>query len=589
MSQKTISRRTASVLNTSEQTPLGFSPLLERIYRSRDIERPEQLDTSLRALLAPELKGIQAAAKILADAVFERKNILIVGDFDCDGATSVALSILGFRAMGHYQIDYLVPNRFEYGYGLTPEIVRVAAKDPACQKVFGTKPDLIVTVDNGIASIDGVLEAKRLGIDVVVTDHHLAGDSLPEAAAIVNPNQPGCDFASKNLAGVGVMFYLLSVLRSQLSQRQWFEQNNVTAPNLAQFLDIVALGTVADVVPLDQNNRILVKQGLERIRAGQCRPGISALLQVAKREPHRLVASDLGFAVGPRLNAAGRLDDISLGIQCLLESDFQVALNLAAQLDDLNRERRAIEGSMQAEAEQSLAKLSLSEDELPWGLCLYDPSWHQGVIGILASRIKDRYHRPVIAFAQASDDEVKGSARSIPGLHIRDALDAVSKKYPELLEKFGGHAMAAGMSLKTEHYQAFTQAFDQEVRRQLKPEQLNAMIETDGALEASELSMNTAQELRTAGPFGQHFPEPLFDGEFYLVSQRIVGEKHLKLVLALDASGQQIIDAIAFNVDTKAWPNHSAKKIRAAYKLDINEFRGQQSLQLMVDHLEVMS
>lgn len=573
--QKIIKRRPAPSSLLSEP---GLAPLLDRIYSSRGVGHAEELELTLQRLLRPELKGLPEAAEILADAVVAGARILIVGDFDADGATSSALGVLALRAMGAHHVDFLVPNRFEYGYGLTPEIVAVAAEQA---------PDIIVTVDNGISSIDGVQAANDLGIAVVVTDHHLPGQALPAADAIVNPNQPGCSFSSKNLAGVGVIFYVMNALKKQLSDIGWFAEAGIPEPNMANFLDLVALGTVADVVPLDANNRIFVEQGLRRIRAGVARPGILALLEVAGRGRERLVASDLGFAIGPRLNAAGRLDDMSIGIRCLLSDDVQLARELAAELDSFNRDRKAIESGMQREAMAMLDKLSVAQgQDLPWGLCLYDATWHQGVIGILASRVKDKFHRPVIVFADADDNTIKGSARSIPGLHIRDALDAVAARHPHLLQKFGGHAMAAGMSIAREDYPAFTQAFDEEVKRQLSADDLQAVLMSDGELAANEFELELARQLRNAGPWGQHFPEPLFDGEFYLVQQRIVGDKHLKLVLAQDAQKQQLLDAIAFNVDLSVWPDEGIERIRAAFKLDVNEFRGRESLQLMLDYLE---
>jgi len=561
-------------------------PLLQRVYRARGLTDNSQLHNQLGQMHRPSaFLGMEEAVNLLADTVEAQQRVLIVGDFDADGATSSALAVLALRALGLQQVDFLVPNRFEFGYGLTPEIVTVARE---------RHPDLIITVDNGISSIEGVAAAKEAGIKVVVTDHHLPAEQLPEADAIVNPNQHGCPFPSKNLAGVGVIFYVMSRLRGALRDRGWFERQQLAEPNMASFLDLVALGTVADVVPLDHNNRILVHQGLQRIRAGQSRPGILALLEVAGRPRNRLVASDLGFTVGPRLNAAGRLDDMSLGIQCLLCDSQHLAREMAAELDDLNRDRKAIESSMQTEALATLKQLALPGEgsesgvDLPWGLCLYDGSWHQGVIGILASRIKDRYHRPVIAFADASDAEIKGSARSIPGLHIRDALDAVAAKHPGLLTKFGGHAMAAGMSLDKNRFDDFAKAFDEVVRSQLKPTDLQATVLSDGALSAAEFSLEVAEQLREGGPWGQHFPEPVFDGEFYLVQQCIVGEKHLKLVLALDEQGRELIDAIAFNIDLELWPNPQAQKARLAYRLDINEFRGRQSVQLIVEYIEAL-
>ncbi len=549
--------------------------LLQRLYASRGLSRDADLESGLEHLPKPEMKGMTEACALLASALEKQHRLLIVGDFDCDGATSTSLAVLGLRALGAVDVDYLVPNRFEYGYGLTPEIVAVAA---------ARQPDLIITVDNGISSIDGVAAAAKLGIPVLVTDHHLPGDTLPQAAAIVNPNQHGCPFVGKSLAGVGVMFYVLLALRSELQQRGWFNAERVK-PNLAEFLDLVALGTVADVVPLEQLNRILVEQGLRRIRAGRCRPGIQALLQVAGKESGRLVASDMGFAIGPRLNAAGRLDDMSLGIRCLLTDDADTALSLAAELDDLNRERRAIEQSMKDDAMRVLAHLQLDPTAVPNGICLYDPTWHQGVVGILASRIKDRYHRPVIAFADADDDEIKGSARSIPGLHMRDALDLIAKRNPGLLNKFGGHAMAAGMSLAKAEYGRFAEAFDAIVAELTSPEQLTAAVYSDGELTTQDLSLERAELLRSAGPWGQNFPEPLFHGRFKLVQQRIVGARHLKMVLAPEQGGEPVFDAIAFNIDTDVWPNPATEYVELVYKLDSNLFRERLSLQLMVEHL----
>jgi len=578
--QKTIRRRTPP--DHAPQAPLAdnLPPLLDRLYRLRGVTRSDELQHSLQLLEKPNFKGLDAAVPLLADAVEAQANILILGDFDADGATSCALAVLALKAMGLETVDFLVPNRFEYGYGLTPEIVDVAA---------AMGPDVIVTVDNGISSIEGVRAAREQGIAVVVTDHHLPAAELPEADAIVNPNQPGCEFPSKNLAGVGVIFYVMNALRAELRARGWFADGR-REPKMAEFLDLVALGTVADVVPLDHNNRILVFQGLQRIRAGVARPGIMALLDVAGRPMHRLVASDLGFAIGPRLNAAGRLDDISVGIQCLMCESEPLAREMALSLDELNRDRKSIESGMQREAMVTLNKLQLNEaeEEIPWGLCLYDSGWHQGVIGILASRIKDRFHRPVIVFADAGEGEIKGSARSIPGLHIRDALDAVAARHPELLNKFGGHAMAAGMTLAHERFEDFKQAFDQEVRRQLNPEDLQAVLVSDGKLEPDEVNMDLATLLRNSGPWGQHFPEPLFDGEFRLVQQRLVGDKHLKMTLALDDAGQQLVDAIAFNIDPELWPNPNVDQVRLAYRLDVNEFRGRQTVQLIVEYLEAV-
>ena len=558
----------------------SVSPLLQRIYRARGASCDNDVNYQLRSLEMPtSLKGLTAAVSLLARAMREQQRVLIVGDFDADGATSCALSILALKAMGLQQVNFLVPNRFEYGYGLTPEIVEVA-------KAY--RPDLIVTVDNGIASVDGVAYAKSLGCSVIVTDHHLPPKILPEADAIVNPNQQGCDFPSKNLAGVGVIFYLLSALRSRLRELNWFVEQAIVEPNMASYLDLVALGTVADVVPLDRNNRTLVHQGIQRVKAGKARPGILALLEVAGKNYQRLTSQDFGFIVGPRLNAAGRLDDISLGIQCLLTDNVALARELAAQMDGLNRERRSIEASMQAEALASLNSLTLDETELPWGLCLLEDNWHQGVVGILASRIKEKYHRPVIAFAEVDDDTIKGSARSIPGLHIRDALDMIATQNPEILQKFGGHAMAAGLSLERKNFTRFAQLFDQVVRGLLTQDLLQEILLTDGELTTREISLHNAHALAAAGPWGQQFPEPIFNGCFNLISQRIVGEKHLKMTLGFLDDPQKVIDAIAFNIDVDCWPNADVRQIDVVYQLSINEFRGEQTEQLMIRHIKAI-
>jgi len=561
-----------------------FDPLLKRIYLARGVTQQAALQRQLSCLPSPSsMLGIDTAVAILAAALVEQKRVLIVGDFDADGATSSALMVLALTAMGYQHVDFLVPNRFDYGYGLTPEIVDLAAE---------REPQLLITVDNGISSIDGVKKANALGMQVIVTDHHLPGAVLPDAAAIVNPNQPGCTFVTKNLAGVGVAFYLLSALRGQLRRDNWFDENTIAEPNMATWLDLVALGTVADVVPLDQINRALVHQGLMRIRAGQCRPGIKALLTIAGKNPQRLVATDLGFALGPRLNAAGRLDDISLGIQCLLTSDPQLAMDTARELDELNQDRKVIEQDMQREALKIVEQIPLSlEGEVPPALCLFQAEWHQGVVGLLASRIKEKYHRPVIAFARGDNGQLKGSSRSIPGLHIRDALDAVASQNPGLISKFGGHAMAAGLSLDEDKLPAFKEAFQRQVSQLLSADDLQAKIATDGELIQQQLSMQTAELLRDSGPWGQLFPEPCFEGEFEVLQQRIVGEKHLKLVLApVSETGQKQpyagIDGIWFNADTEVWASSHHRLVRCVYRLDINEYRGQQSLQLMIQFLE---
>ncbi|WOX06194.1 single-stranded-DNA-specific exonuclease RecJ [Microbulbifer pacificus] len=550
--------------------------ILQRVLLGRGVDSDQALDHQLARLHSPEsMRGVDAAVALLVEAVRQQQKILIVGDFDADGATSSTLAVLALGALGAGAVDFLVPNRFEFGYGLTPEIVEVARE---------YQPELLITVDNGISSIDGVAAARAAGLKVIVTDHHLPGSELPDADAIVNPNQPGCDFPSKNLAGVGVIFYLLSRLKTALQASGWFEESGIAAPNMAEYLDLVALGTVADLVPLDHNNRVLVHQGIARIRAGRCRVGIQALMDVAGRDRSRLSTTDIGFILGPRINAAGRLDDISTGIRCLLTRDPQEARELAVELDGLNRDRKAIEAGMQREAMAALEQLQLADDGLPWSLCLYDGAWHQGVVGILASRIKEKFHRPVIAFADGDNNLIKGSARSIPGLHIRDALSDVAAAHPQLISKFGGHAMAAGLSLPAENLPAFTEAFEQAVRSRLTPSQLQAVIETDGELRAEEFTMETAALLRACAPWGQAFPEPEFDGEFVLQQQRIVGERHLKMVVAPACAPRQSLDAIAFNIDTEFWPA-PVERVRLAFKLDINEFRGRQSLQLMVSHI----
>ncbi|MEW5249708.1 single-stranded-DNA-specific exonuclease RecJ [Microbulbifer discodermiae] len=553
----------------------GTPPILQRILLGRGVTGAEALEHSLGKLQSPgAMRGLETAVQLLAGAVRKREKILIVGDFDADGATSSALGVLALGAMGG-QVEFLVPNRFDHGYGLSPEIVAVAGD---------FQPDLLITVDNGISSVDGVAAAKAAGMQVVITDHHLPGEQLPAADAIVNPNQPGCDFPSKHLAGVGVIFYLMSRLRTALEESGWFRDSGIAVPNMAEYLDLVALGTVADLVPLDHNNRILVHQGIARIRAGRCRPGISALMEVAGRDQRRLCSSDIGFVLGPRINAAGRLDDIGTGIRCLLTDDPGEARALAAELDALNRDRKAIEQGMQREAMAAMEQLRL-EGEIPWSLCLHDSRWHQGVVGILAGRIKDKFHRPVIAFADGDNGLIKGSARSIPGLHIRDAISDVVASNPGLVSKFGGHAMASGLSLPLQNLAEFRNAFEQAVRDRLHPSQLQAVLESDGELEAAEFSLETAALLRSCAPWGQAFPEPLFDGDFLLLQQRIVGERHLKMVVAPQADPQCPLDAIAFNVDTEEWPRE-AKKVKLAYKLDINEYRGRRSLQLLVDYLE---
>ena len=575
--QKSIVRHSLPDTFADEVPPEGVRALLWRIYRTRGVENPEDVRCDLGSLLSPmQMHGLDDAVDLLVGALKAQTRILVVGDFDADGATSCALAVLTLRALGYRYVDYLVPNRFTFGYGLTPEIVEHAKP---------RDPELLITVDNGISSVAGVAAANALGWRVIVTDHHLPGAELPAAAAMVNPNLPSNSFPSKALAGVGVLFYVLLGLRARLRSEGWFETRSVQEPNLADYLDLVALGTVADVVGLDRNNRILVHQGLRRIRAGRCRPGVTALLRIAGRNPARTQASDLGFAAGPRLNAAGRLEDMSLGIECLLAEDADDAHRLAVELDRLNRERRTIETEMQAQAEAMLDDWAPEDDQtLPWGLCLYREAWHPGVIGILASRIKERWHRPTIAFAANGDGMVRGSARSIPGLHIRDALDEVAAAHPRLLSKFGGHAMAAGMTLRAEDFEPFAKAFDDVVRRHLTVEDMQATLRSDGRIDAADLHLDTAQAILDGGPWGQDFEEPLFDDVFDVVNHRIVGERHWKLVLAPQGVPQHLVDAIAFYA-VDEWPE-MPERVRAAYRLDANEWQGRVDLQLRIEYLE---
>lgn len=573
--QKKIIRHTAQVIPTfSDTMPMP----LKRVLAHRGLTDLKEVTYALEHLLPfKDLLNIDKAVEVLVEALTKQARLLIVGDFDADGATSTALAVSALKAFGAKNVSYLVPNRFENGYGLTPEIVDIAAKQ---------QPDLIITVDNGISSVEGVERAKFHGISVLITDHHLPGAQVPQALAIVNPNQHNDLFKSKNLAGVGVVFYLMWALRNRLHEQEWFATNHQKPPNLASFLDLVALGTVADLVPLDYNNRILVQQGLQRIRS-VCRPGIQALLEVARRNPATLVAADLGFALGPRLNAAGRLQDMSLGIECLLSETLQKAREIAQNLDRLNQERRIIEGDMQRQADQILADFSLNyPDKSTMGLCLYHEDWHQGVIGILASRVKDQIYRPVIAFAKGIEAGVlKGSGRSVPGLHIRDVLDIIASRYPTLIAKFGGHAQAAGLQIASEHFVQFSVAFDQVVTERLSADNLTDRLMSDGELTGEEFSVQLAYLFRETTPWGQQFPQPLFDGVFKVLEQRLISNKHLKLSLLADSCSRPL-SAIAFNVDVDIWPNEAYAFIQAAYRLDINTYQGQQNLQLIVEHLE---
>ena len=555
----------------------NLHPLLERIFLARGITSELELDRTLAKLPSPWLlSGMEEMVEHLIVAINEQQKICIVADFDADGATSCAVAIKGLQLLGAGQVTFVVPNRFEYGYGLTPEIVELVKLQ---------NPDVIITVDNGISSIDGVKAATDSGIKVLVTDHHLPGSNLPAATAIVNPNLLDDKFPNKSLAGVGVIFYVLLALRSRLRDINWFETNQVKEPNLAQLLDYVALGTVADVVALEQSNRILVYQGLLRIRTGRCHPGLTALVEVSGKNPQTITAADLGFSLGPRLNAAGRMDDMSLGIQCLLSDDPALAKDIALQLDELNNDRREVEAVMKHEALTYLSEMkALDEHHLPAGVCLFDANWHQGVIGILASRIKDQVHRPVIAFAPAGKDLIKGSARSIPGVHIRDVLSDIAAAHPKLLSKVGGHAMAAGLSLKMHDYPPFALAFDEMVSKRLVSVDLEQKILSDGELTEQEMTIEIADLLQNSATWGQEFPEPLFDGVFDVIQSRIVGQRHLKLVLRKPV-GDLVIDAIAFFVDR---PEHwlGLRQIKAVYKLDINEFRGNRTVQFIVQYFE---
>lgn len=555
----------------------AFSPLLAQVLANRGITNPAQMDYTLKGLESYDvLKGLPEAVNLLEKAVVSAQRILVVGDFDCDGATSTALCLLALRAMGAGYTDYLVPNRFTQGYGLSTAIVDLASQ---------RQPHLIITVDNGVASHGGVERAHQHGIKVLITDHHIPGASLPAADAIVNPNQLGCPFAFKSTAGVGVIFYVLLALRRRLLARHWFAQQGISPPDLAQYLDLVALGTVADLVPLDRNNRILVAQGLVRLRQGKGRLGLLALLDIAKRNYATLTAADLGFATGPRLNAAGRLDDMSLGIECLLSESESAAAVLAKQLDELNQERRHIETDMKQQAQVYMANLQSQDDQsMPKCICLYQNNWHQGVIGILAARIKEQYHRPVVIFADGDDGLLKGSARSIAGFHIRDALAAVDINYPGLIERFGGHAMAAGLSLNKQSLSRFRCAFLEYAEQNLDNSDLAVEWLTDGELESADLNLLHAEALRRLGPWGQAFPEPCFHGQFEIVQQRLVGKKHLKLVLAVPSS-ETLVDGIYFNVDLQRWPNDS-KLVQLIYYLDVNEFRAQRNLQLLVKYIQ---
>ncbi|HSG93387.1 MAG TPA: single-stranded-DNA-specific exonuclease RecJ [Methylotenera sp.] len=559
--QRSVSNTSAEYLQNA-----GLSPLMARLFAARGVEDIAQVSVNLSHLLPPHsLTNNREMAKLLADAIQSNKKLLVIGDYDADGATATAVAVKGLRTFGA-DVGFLVPNRFEYGYGLTPEIVALAATQ---------KPDVIITVDNGIASVDGVAAANALGIQVLITDHHLPGQETPQAACIINPNQHGCSFASKNLAGVGVMFYGLLALRAEFRERGIYAQQ--PEPNLTELLDLVALGTVADLVKLDENNRILVEQGLRRIRAGACSHGITALLKIAGREPAKATAQDLGFYVGPRLNAAGRLDDMTLGIQCLLAGSEMEATQIAQQLHSLNLQRRSIEADMQDSANIALDDIEMKDQ---YSISMFQPDWHQGVIGILASRIKERHHRPVIAFADAGDGLIKGSGRSIPGLHLRDALDLLSKHQPHLIQKFGGHAMAAGLTIRGDDFELFKHGFEAVVRSLITEADLQSVLEVDGGLTFQDMTFQTAQLLESQ-VWGQGFAPPLFYDEFEVLSQRVLGEKHLKLTLKpvsnLPASSRSRVEVDAIYFNQTELPGD---RIQAAYQLQTNSYNGAQKVQL---------
>ena len=565
-----IEERGQNIRHEELSKELAVPPFFARVLGARGVTSKKELDLSLNFLAGPNgLPGVDQAASRLVQAINRGERILVVGDFDADGATASALVVSLLREMGVADVDYLVPNRFEFGYGLTPEIVRVAAK---------REPALIITVDNGVSSVDGVQLANELGIDVVITDHHLPPKDLPKATAIVNPNLQETTFESPFLAGVGVAYYLMAVVRAKLRAEKYFESHDVSEPILADWLDLVALGTVADVVPLDRNNRILVYQGLRRMRSGHLRPGMRALIEISDRRLEILSAQDLGFAVGPRLNAAGRLDDIGLGIQCLLAQDLDSARSMAVALDELNKARRAIEDEMNVDAK---VLISESTDVEAPALCVYDASWHQGVVGIVAGRMRERFHRPVIAFADSGDispGEIKGSARSVPGLHIRDALDDVASRFPGLVDKFGGHAMAAGLTIKRIHLDRFRRAFADAVANRIEPRDLAGVIASDGVLAVEDLNVDNARLIEAYGPWGQGFDAPVFHGEFELISQRLVGRgKHLKLIVKQE---EKVVDAIAFNQETI-----KSDRVTMAYKLEVNRYLDKETLQLLVEHV----
>ncbi|MCV6636745.1 single-stranded-DNA-specific exonuclease RecJ [Candidatus Albibeggiatoa sp. nov. NOAA] len=566
------------------QLPSHLHPVTQRVLASRQIQQAQDLDYSLKHLLPyHSLTGIQQTVNLLYEALYYQHKILIVADYDADGATSCALAVKALQAMGAKNVSFLVPNREIHGYGLSPDIVELAQPQ---------QPDLLITVDNGIVSFRGVEAAQQCGMKVLITDHHMPADSLPNANAIVNPNQPQDSFDSKNLAGVGVIFYVMSALRSFLRQHHWFEYHQIPEFNPTSVLDLVALGTVADVVVLDKNNRILVEQGLRRIRADQCSVGIRALVKASACNQAQISTSDLGFRVAPRLNAAGRMDDMTYGINCLLCEDDETAKQYAENLSHFNEERRYVESEMELEAADKLAELS--QQDLPYGLCLLEPHWHQGVIGLLASRIKDKFNRPTIVFTSAVNDELRGSARSVRGVHIKDVLERIAAQYPDMLSKFGGHAMAAGLSMPSQYYEQFSQAFDTEVRQLLTEDDLLGEVYSDGELQALDFTLTLAEQLRHVVPWGQGCVEPLFDGEFQVQEWFVLKEKHLKMTVSPITDSSVELEAIVFNISKKGieikdWA-HSAdtKKLHLVYKLDVNQFRGKKRLQLLIEEIEIL-
>ncbi len=576
----------APVTSASESNALqDYHPVVQRVLRNRRIEEPAQISHSLSDLISPDkLYGMTAATARLVAALQQQQRILIVGDYDVDGATSTVLAIEALQQMGSASVGYCVPNRFEYGYGLSLKLA---------QDIVQSAPDLVITVDNGIASIDGIALLKQHGVDTIVTDHHLAGDMLPEAVAIINPNQPACDFPSKMLAGVGVVFYLMLALRAHLQSQDWFEQQGLAPPPLVDMLDLVALGTAADLVPLDHNNRILVAQGVARMRSDRTRAGVRALMAIAKRPLASLVANDLGFVLGPRLNAAGRLADISTGIECLLASDPHAASELAKELDAINQERKSIEQGMQQEAFATVDAMDWPAKLTQYGVALFNDQWHEGVVGLVASRVKDKLHLPTAVFAPGEDGHLKGSCRSTKQVHIRDVLATLNAQHPGLIIKFGGHAMAAGLSIEADKFAVFEQAFNDEVKRLTEHLPNDNAVLSDGPLQETELSLDLAQQLRTLAPWGQAFPAPVFDGTFEVLNARLVGKVHLKLTLQVPSAGKtgggRSIDAIAFRyLDSPDKPTNP-KTIKAVYSLDVNEFRGVQSVQLIIQHIELIA